>query len=242
MPRYYFTASDLFTHLPHRLQKLVAKIEDHAELRIEAVITDQKRMACEFGKGKAIILVPESGVPRKASVFHELLHLGRYFVDGVPKLVYCDDEHEFEDEADARTQDRFGFLDNQIEHLFIVPRELARYRSERRYWEERMGNLLAAPERSDCDVLLAWEFVRRVLKGGVLLDAAQAQVDQRGLAGACDRLHHAIDESKEAATLYLFETVAPAYLPRACLDYFHQRHEIPLASWEVKVKREIAEE
>lgn len=228
MPIPYFT--ELFTDLPIQLRKLVAKIESHADLRIEVEVSDQQTMACEFGKRTARILIPDTGPPRGASVFHELLHLKRYFVDGVPKLIYCDDEHEFEDDDDARTPRLFARLDNQIEHLFIVPRELARYRSERRYWEARMGALLTDPMLPDDGALVAWEFVHRVLKSGVLSDAAQAQVHQRGLGDACDRFHQAVEESKEAATLCLFETFAPAKLPRACLDYFDQPHEIPLAS------------
>jgi hypothetical protein len=89
-------------------------------------------MACDFGRRRAVIQVPDGGPPRdSASVYHELLHLKRYFVDGIPKLVYCDDAHEFESDADARLPQLFERLDNQIEHLFIVPHELARYRGAR---------------------------------------------------------------------------------------------------------------
>lgn len=229
-PMDYFTELELFTHLPRWLQDLVAKIEGHAQLRVEARWSDQQGMACEFGKRKAVIQVPADGPARRASVFHELLHLKRYFVDGVPKLVYCDDEHEFEGDDDARTPGLFARLDNQIEHLFIVPRELARYESERRYWEARMGALLGDPMLPDDGAVVAWEFIHRVLKGGVLADAAQAQVQQRGLGDARDRFHGAVGESKEAATLCLFETFSPAKLPRACLDYFDQPYEISLTS------------
>ncbi|OAJ52612.1 hypothetical protein A6V37_09215 [Paraburkholderia ginsengiterrae] len=165
-----------------------------------------------------------------SSVFHELLHLKRYFVDGMPKLVYCDDEHEFEDDDDARTPQLFASLDNQIEHLFIVPIELARYSCARGYWEERIGEVLKEPRLPDDGAVMVWEFIHRVLKGGGQSGAAQVQVDQRGLGEACDRFHQAVDESKEAATLCLFETFVPAKLPRACLDYFVQQQEIPLAS------------
>lgn len=226
----YFTELRLFSRLPHWLQDLVAKIEGHAQLRVEALWSDQQGMACEFGKHKAVIRVPVDGPARRASVFHELLHLKRYFVDGVPKLVYCDDKHEFEGHDDARTPGLFARLDNQIEHLFIVPRELARYGSERRYWEARMGALLGDPKLPDDGAVVAWEFTHRVLKDGVLADAAQAQVQQRGLGDACDRFHQAVGESKEAATLCLFDTFAREKLPRACLDYFDQAHEISLAS------------
>ncbi|MFB9123471.1 hypothetical protein E2553_19380 [Paraburkholderia dipogonis] len=230
MPTEYFTELELYGNLPRRLRELTEIIENHAELRIEAVSTDQKGMACEFGKGKARIQLPSDGPPRdNASVYHELLHLKRYFLDGVPKLVYCDDEHEFEGDADARLPQLFTRLDNQIEHLFIVPCELARYQSASRYWEERIGALLNDPMLPDDGALVAWAFVHRVLRNNVLSDAAQEQVNQRGLGDACGRFDQTLDESKEAATLCLFETFAPAQLPRACLDYFAQQQEVPLA-------------
>jgi len=229
MPIQYLTELPWFAGLPEDLRELVADIEHHAGLRVVVEPTAKEKMSCEFGKRRAVVQVPEAGPPRASSLFHELLHLKRYFVDGTPKLVYCD-EHEFEDDDDARTPQLFVSLDNQIEHLFIVPLELARYNCARGYWEERMGAVLKEPQLSDDGAVVVWEFIHRVLKGGGLSDAAQVQVDQRGLGEACDRFHHAVDESKEAATLCLFEIFAPAKLPRACLDYFGQQQEIPLAS------------
>lgn len=228
MPIEYFTGLSAFTELPNHLQKMVARIEDRAGLRIEVERSSRRTMACEFRKGKAVIRVPDAGALRKASVFHELLHLNRYFVDGVPKLVYCDDDHEFEDEDDAQTPQQFQCLDNQIEHLFIVPKELARYKKERNYWEERMDQSLDLM-RAPCDVLIAWEFIHRVLSGGVLSDKVQALVETLNLGEACDRFHRAVDESKEAATQFIFEEFDPAKIPRACLDYFALPQEIPLA-------------
>ncbi|WP_175223290.1 MULTISPECIES: hypothetical protein [Burkholderia] len=161
----YFTELELFGNLPRWLRELTTKIENHAELRIEAVLKDQKGMTREFGKGKARIQLPVGGPPRhNVSVYDELLHLERYFVDGVPKLV-CDDEHEFEGDADARLPQLFARLDKQIEYLFIVPRELARYQGARRYWEERIGALLNEPMLPDDGALIAWAFVHRVLRG-----------------------------------------------------------------------------
>jgi hypothetical protein len=227
MPTQYFSELSVFTELPNHLQDMVAKIEGRAGLRIEAEWSCKKTMACEFRKGKAVIRVPAAGPLRKASVFHELLHLKRYFVDGVPKLVYCDDDHEFEDENDAQTPEQFQCLDNQIEHLFIVPTELARYRKERSYWEERMDKSLDLM-RAPSDVLLAWEFIHRVLNGGALTDKVQALVEPFGLVEIRDRFHQAVDESKEAATRCIFEEFAPEKIPRACLDYFARPGSLPL--------------
>jgi hypothetical protein len=229
MPIEYFTGLSAFTELPNHLQKMVAKIEGQAGLRIEVERSSKRTMACEFRKGKAVIRVPDAGPLRKASVFHELLHLKRYFVDGVPKLVYCDDDHEFEDENDAQTPEQFQCLDNQIEHLFIVPTELARYRRERSYWEERMDQALDLM-RAPCDVLLAWEFIHRVLNSGTLSDKVLALVEPLGLVELCDRFHQAVDESKEAATRCICDEFAPETIPRARWDYFAQPQEVPLAS------------
>jgi hypothetical protein len=215
--------------LPRPLRRLVDAIEGRAGLSIDAAPHADK-MACQFGQRLAVIRVPDGGPPRdNASVFHELLHLKRYFLDGIPKLVYCDDAHEFESDADARLPQLFLDLDNQIEHIFIVPHELTRYRGARRYWAGRFQALLADPRLTDDGVLVAWTFVHRVLGDALLSEAAQARVDERGLGEACVRFGHALDESKEAATLCLFETFAPGILRRACLEYFARRQEVPLA-------------
>ncbi|QYD70083.1 hypothetical protein KZJ38_07160 [Paraburkholderia edwinii] len=220
----------LLPGLPRPLRRLVGAIEDRAGLSIDAT-PHGERMACDFGRHRAVIQVPDGGPPRdSASVYHELLHLKRYFVDDIPKLVYCDDAHEFESDADARLPQLFERLDNQIEHLFIVPHELARYRGARRYWAGRLHALLGDPRLSDDGVLVVWTFVHRVLGDDLLADTAQARVDQRGLGEACVRFGRAVDESKEAATLFLFETFSPGTLPRACLEYFARQQEIALAS------------
>lgn len=221
---------ELLPGLPRHLRRLVDTIEARAGLLIDAT-PHREKMACDFGRLHAVIQVPDGGPPRdSASIYHELLHLKRYFVDGIPKLVYCDDAHEFANDADARLPQLFARLDNQIEHLFIVPHELARYRSARCYWAGRFLALLENPRLPDDGAIVAWTFVHRVLRDELLSAAAQARVDQRGLGDACVRFGQGIDDSKEAATLCLFETFAPEKLPRACLDYFARQQEIPLAS------------
>ncbi|RQH09597.1 hypothetical protein [Paraburkholderia dinghuensis] len=227
MPVQYFSELPLFAGLSVDLRELVGNIEHHAGRRIAVERTEIGKMACDFDRHVAVIQVPDAGPPRVSSVFHELLHLKRYFVDGVPKLRRCGDEHRLDDET---TQ--FECLDSQIEHLFIVPRELARYRNARGYWEVRVGAVLNDPGLADDVALVASEFVHRVLNGGVLSDAAQAQIQRRGLVDACNRFHQAADESKEAATLCLFETfeLGREKLPRVCLDYFARPQEVPLAS------------
>ncbi|MGZ2749725.1 hypothetical protein [Burkholderia stagnalis] len=126
-------------------------------------------------------------------------------------------------------QAQFATLDNQIEHLYIVPRGLARYPSARTYWERRMADRFAASARSACDVVLACEFVRRVLAGGALLDEVQAQVEAQNLGGTCDHFRQAVDESKVAETRLLFAAFADGDLSTwACLNHFDQPHDIPL--------------
>ncbi|MEM5292729.1 hypothetical protein VSR82_00030 [Burkholderia sp. JPY481] len=224
---------ELLPGLPRHLRKLIGTIEDRADLPIDAARRtgpDPLPMSCDFGHDRAMILVPDGGPPRgNASVLHELLHLKRYYVDGVPKLVCCDDEREFQNEQEMRMPALFVDIDNQIEHLYLVPHELARYRGARQYWEQKFGEVLRAPGLLDDRALIACEFVHRVLGGGVLSDVAEAQIAERRLGGVLDCFQLAVDESKEAATRCLFEAFAPALLTWTCLDYFDLPHEIPLA-------------
>ncbi|OAJ52509.1 hypothetical protein A6V36_13970 [Paraburkholderia ginsengiterrae] len=64
MPTQYLTELPLFAGLPEDLRELVCDIEHHAGLRVIAESTAKEKMACEFGKRKAVIQVPEAGPPR----------------------------------------------------------------------------------------------------------------------------------------------------------------------------------
>ncbi len=103
---------------------------------------------------------------------------------------------------------QFACLDNQIEHLYIVPRELARYPRARAYWEWRIEDSFAAPGRSACDVVLAYELVHKIRGGGVLAGEVRAQVEAQTLGDTCKRFRNALDESKIAATRLLFSAFA----------------------------------
>ncbi|RQH07116.1 hypothetical protein [Paraburkholderia dinghuensis] len=100
-------------------------------------------MACDFGKKKACVELPAGGPPRhNASVYHERLHLKRDFVDGTPKLVYRDDEHELVLEG---TPYRRRW---KIERLFAWLNKFKRALTRCDRCDERCTEFAAFPSRS----------------------------------------------------------------------------------------------
>jgi len=72
------------------------------------------------------------------SVFHELQHIRRVFLEGVPRITACEDFELWSPQLDTA----LAKLDNNLEHLVIVPRELEVYPERRAYWEIRVQRFL----------------------------------------------------------------------------------------------------
>ncbi|WP_176598289.1 MULTISPECIES: hypothetical protein [Sphingobium] len=72
----------------------------------------------------AVLLVKDFATVPEAAVIHELLHLHRYWVEGVPQLIGLD----------HAMQQSIGLIENSLEHLVIVPRQSGFERKDPDYW------------------------------------------------------------------------------------------------------------
>jgi hypothetical protein len=103
------------------------------------------RMGCAIDEYGAQILIGELTYFPDASVFHELQHIRRILVEGAPRLVVCEDFEPWSPElSTAMTQ-----LDNNLEHLVIVPIEMQRYPDRHAYWRNRLERLITSLEIND---------------------------------------------------------------------------------------------
>ena len=94
--------------------QLVFLIETHIDREIVVrEVPERKNLGCEIEN--YTILTPQDKFP-DSSVLHELLHIRRFLVDGVPRLVVCAEY----DPVDPSFETRVTKLDNNFEHLFIV--------------------------------------------------------------------------------------------------------------------------
>jgi hypothetical protein len=114
--------------LSEPVQLFILEVEKGAGVDIKVIPDLKQNEGGATGQGKLAIVInaqsiqlfaPTNGYFPDGAVRHEVLHVQRFHVEGVPKLALADNEEWGKDFSDA-----LGALDNAIEHLVIVPVEL----------------------------------------------------------------------------------------------------------------------
>jgi hypothetical protein len=153
-----------FDQLLPDTKELVLLIESVIEKEITVrEVAERNNLGCEIDS--ATILTPEDRFP-DSSVLHELLHIRRFKVDGIPQLAVCDTY----DYSDPDFETSVTKLDNNIEHLFIVPEEINLRPDRHIYWENRINQAATNLENPrlninsfGCDVIINWLFAKYIL-------------------------------------------------------------------------------
>ena len=224
---------EYLNNLSENVARLVLHTEEWAGIEI-TVVLDPKRafgnpdepepMACEIDEHGARLLIGNPAYFPDASVFHELQHIRRILLEGVPRIVVCEGFEPWSPQLDtAMTQ-----LDNNLEHLIIVPRELEVYPARRAHWEDRvqrMLNRLAGKEFPNVDrvrfAMLAWILVHHMTPRQELQDAAGLILRELRIEDRAGQYRDAVTvalASKEQLVRITFEYFAlPANA--GCLEY-----------------------
>ena len=234
--------------LPDDLRALVVVTEQAIGFAVEVVVDPGRArgipgqddpMACEVDWSHARMLTAAPEQFRASSVFHELLHIRRFLVEGAPMLV---DRSDYEPWSPA-IGTALTKHDNAFEHLVIVPLELVRYPGSRQHWEAVMArtwNDIAAGRGDEVARrqlgLANWAFLQRVLPDSPSIPFARATLEaSHGLEHAerfCQALFPALGD-KEAAIRVWFE-YQNIPLEMASLRYFepleYRAQEVPLTS------------
>lgn len=237
--------------LPDDVRALVATIEEYCGVEISVTVDPSRScripnepdpLACEVAKDGAQILIPTAEVFPNASVLHELLHIRRFLLDGVPRIVICDD---YDDWTPQRQTALIG-LDNSLEHLLIVPEELQFRPKRKEYWGRvihRALNRLALENLPLIDreryILINWVFLQHVLPGSDLNSQASALIEKLGINDRAARMADALLPAlnfKESAVRICFEHLQLP-LDIGCLEYIDIRnqssHEIHIRAVQV---------
>lgn len=173
--------------LPGWLVDLIAETEAAIGFEIQvAVVPELQHLKVNVGASVAQILTPTIERFQAASVYHELLHVRRQLVEGVPRL-----------DASSAIEDGVHFLsiqkqaareDNAIEHLVTVPIELERFPERRAYWEgiveRNLGEVAEGrlPEpHSRATLIGTWLFLKLVLAGSPSEPVLLQTLQDRGL-------------------------------------------------------------
>jgi hypothetical protein len=108
-------------------QALVNEIEDALPGPITIELQPGRRnVGCDYVDSSWCILAPIRGNISEGSIIHELLHIRRFAVERVPRL-----------ETGLNYMQLSGsvrWMDNAIEHLFILQEEIERWPKRRGYW------------------------------------------------------------------------------------------------------------
>ncbi len=226
------------------LQQFILEVEEGAGLDINVVLDPHQNEGGTTAQGKLAIVIkaqcvrlfaPTNGYFPDGAVRHEVLHVRRFHVDGVPKLVLADSE-----EWDERFSDALGALDNAIEHVFIVPSELQFHPDRRGHWEAVMRNVcLGLPDvpvgERPLAVCLHWTFLQHVLPNSPSVEIARRLSEEHGLAEMADDFADrfmSVVGSKEEIVRLLFRTFPEIPQHRAAFEYINRAtgtHQTPIA-------------
>jgi hypothetical protein len=224
------------------VRRFAGRIEQEADIeigiRVEPARIDRcNSLACEVDEEGAVILVPTPGHFPDGAALHELLHIERFLVQGVPRIEACESFPDWSPGLETALRS----LDNRIEHLVIVPHELRSRPDRRDHWERVMRNALddlPGAGIADYDrrrlAMMDWAFAVHVLPPSDLrdryseyLDALGVSIEARIFLGA---IVPALD-SKEDLVRLCFEHLE---LPRGCavLSYIdietRRTEEVPI--------------
>lgn len=236
--------------LPAPLKDLVRETEEYIGFPIDVVVDPERArsvsdgaapLACEVEKDAARLLIPSVDQFPPGAVFHELQHIRRFLVEGVPRLVDCEDYEPWTPEMGTALTRQ----DNALEHLVIVPRELSAFPERRAHWEnvlERVWAGIEAGEGSDVDRkqtgLACWAFLQLVAPDSPTVDVARRALAGMSAIERAEQFYEALfpvlDDKATAVRVWFEHQGIP--LEMASLKYFAPRE---LRSWEVPLVERV---
>jgi hypothetical protein len=219
------------------IRSLVEHIELQTRLEVYVELNPMLNSGGPFGAGKLTIDIESDSVKLNAptndyfpdgAVRHELLHVQRFHLEHVPRVSLSEDASYNKILESALAQ-----VDNSLEHLIIVPNEIALHPERQKHWEAIMHRLWAQeiPSRKHIDevqiwAFLNWTFLKKVLPDSPSVGLATQWLQRKEMLQRanmfCDQTLAVLDD--KAATLQTFfstftqlpqEAVALEYLSSA---------------------------
>jgi hypothetical protein len=224
---------EYLARLSEPLQQFILEVEKGTGVDINVILAIKQNDGGTTGQGKLAVVInaqsvqlfaPTNGYFPEGGVRHEVLHVQRFHVEGVPKLSLADSE-----DWDRSFSDALGDLDNAIEHVVIVPVELQFHPERRDHWEAVMRNVcLGLPDVPEGErrlaVCLHWTFLRHVLPDSPLVEIVKTFAQKHALLEMAD---HFADQfisaaaSKEELVRLIFLTFPEISKGRAALEYIN---------------------
>lgn len=163
----YFPASFL-EKLPTELLQVPSKVFESTGIKVTAqpYSASFEREQPHFSKAEAVLDIdparsaitiwfdPDRVTP--SALCHELLHLRRNIVESVPKLF------PLESCAPDAAEEILA-TENELEHLLIVPEQIAAAPESEQWWLNHYNELLPRIQSGNMTLMYAWSFIRNVL-------------------------------------------------------------------------------
>ena len=242
--------SSYFDRLPADIQELVEEIETAVGFEIDIEVREPEEDACRRGRSPlkcevdlhgARIITPVADHFPDSSVLHELLHIRRFLVEKVPRLTFCENYDSWSPEFESALTS----LDNSIEHLIIVPHELARKPKRKTYWVEVMRRVLSDLRTDSLSIddrerltLRDAMFVTTVLKDPQLIVDFRCLVKQLDISERANALYGVVGMALHSKEQLAKAFVTQLHIPfgPVCLEYIDatngRSHEINISQVE----------
>lgn len=215
------------------VQQFILEVEEGAGVDIRVILDPKQNEGGTTGQGKLAVNIkarsiqlfaPTNGYFPEGAVRHEVLHVQRFHVEGVPKLVLADNE-----ELDKGFSNALCDLDNAIEHIVIVPVELQLHPERHEHWEVVMRDVcLGLPDVPEGErrlaVCLHWTFLKHVLPNSPQVEVARHFAKKYALLEMADHFADrfiSVAGSKEELVHLLFFTFPEIPRNRAALEYIN---------------------
>lgn len=143
----------------------VQEIDDAFALRHPSFANAAAVLDIDQGQQAITIRVAHSAMSPRV-IAHELIHLKRNVLESVPKFFPVAS-------ASAAEIQSIYLLENALEHLFVVPEEIAAFPEAQSYWASDYAAWVESAKHNGFALCLHWFFLRLVLP------------DQKALAEAC---------------------------------------------------------
>jgi hypothetical protein len=223
--------SEYLARLVEPVQEFIFEVEAGAGLEIKVILDSKLNERGPAGNGTLEVAINPNGIQLFAptngyfpdgAVRHEVLHVQRFHIDGVPKLVLARKERDY------GFSNVLGGLDIAIEHVVIVPVELQFHPERREHWEVMMSLVWSdfpyVPEGDRClAACLHWTFLRHVLPSSPQIVTAKNLMNGHGLLRKANDFSDQFlsAASKEEMVRILFLTFPEIPKNRAALEYIN---------------------
>lgn len=212
--------------LPSKISALALRIEAYSGVEIQVTQYGRDVPACKVSECEAIIYFPrlDSIEPRK--MLHELLHIERNWPQMIPQLFTSND-------TSWPHVEMIGKVDNALEHLVIIPREMdygfepfAPWNAKiRPKWQRGFWTEICHPDERRGNLLLSWLSVDFLATDGALRRLAQNALQEEGLLENAQEFSAAMRESLDQKDRMAASAVRFLRLPpeSVTLDLFDVR-------------------